>query len=77
MRVLRSLHQGVALSRDNDNPGKKWLSDLTAYLEDYVPVWHIDPVDLKEGADLADLRDYPDIVEEFVSNARLPVESVL
>jgi len=32
---------------------------------------------LKEGADLADLRDYPDIVEEFVSNARLPVESVL
>jgi DNA primase len=54
LRLLRSFQSGVILARDNDEPGRKWLNDATNYLERYIKVLHVPPVN-GEGADLGDL----------------------
>lgn len=56
LRILRRFQQGVILAPDNDGAGRKWLSNLSRYLERYVPVYTLPPVDGPEGSDLGDLR---------------------
>lgn len=55
LRILRRFQQGVILAPDNDGAGSKWLRNLTSYLERYIPVYRLPPVDRGEGADLGDL----------------------
>lgn len=54
LRLLRGFQSGVLLARDNDEAGRKWLQTATEYLERYIKVLHVPPVN-GEGADLGDL----------------------
>lgn len=67
LRLLRGFQAGVAFGPDNDQAGRWWVNGrysgqgrklrapLAEYLEDYVPVWVVDPPRHREGADLGDL----------------------
>ncbi|GAC1397187.1 MAG: hypothetical protein NVSMB52_10890 [Chloroflexota bacterium] len=55
LRLLRRFQQGVILAPDNDDPGKKFINTATQYLERYIPVYIVPPVDRGPGADLGDL----------------------
>lgn len=54
LRHLRGFQAGVLLGRDNDEAGRKWLQIATTYLERYIKVLHVPPIN-GEGADLGDL----------------------
>lgn len=55
LRVLRRFQQGIILAPDNDGAGRKWLANLRRYLDRYIPVYELPPVDGPEGTDLGDL----------------------
>ena len=55
LRHLRQFQQGVILAPDNDSAGRKWLDTTTKYLERFIPVNSVGPVE-GEGADLGDLQ---------------------
>ena len=54
LRLLRRFHGGVIIAPDNDSPGEKFAIGARDYLERYVDVRVLLPVDLGEGADLGD-----------------------
>lgn len=62
MRLLRRFQQGVIVAPDNDQAGRKWAGELRRYLDRYIPVYELPPVnggtnvDTKE--DLGDLAQF-------------------
>jgi hypothetical protein len=63
LRLLRRLtHCGVILAPDNDGTGDSLLSKATPYLENFIPVYHAEKVDLGLGADLG---DYAKVENEY------------
>lgn len=54
LRLIRKLQQGVLLAPDNDDVGKKFVNTATKYLEDYIDVKILPPVEGKPGSDLGD-----------------------
>jgi hypothetical protein len=54
LRLLRLFQQGVILAPDNDSPGEVLLAKATQYLIRFVPVYWVDKVGTKPGADLGD-----------------------
>ena len=62
LRLLRRFQGGVIIAPDNDAPGEKFAKDAATYLERYVDVSILPPVDLGEGADLGDYINTDDPV---------------
>lgn len=62
MRLLRRFQEGVIIAPDNDQPGTKFAEGARSYLERYVEVTVLAPVDLAEGADLGDYMETEDPV---------------
>jgi hypothetical protein len=60
--LLRRFQGGVIISPDNDAPGEKFAKAARDYLERYVDVTVLFPVELGEGADLGDYAQTRDPV---------------
>lgn len=54
LRVLRRFQKGVVLAPDNDEAGAKWARQIHSYLNRYINVRVLPPLD-KTGSDIADL----------------------
>jgi len=54
LQLLRGFQSGVLLARDNDEAGIKWLQTAKIYLERYIKVGVVPPIN-GEGSDLNDL----------------------
>lgn len=54
LRILRRLQQGVILAPDNDEVGEKFVRTATKYLEKFIDVKRLPPVEGKAGSDLGD-----------------------
>lgn len=74
MMYLRRFTKGVILARDNDKAGVKWEFTNTNYLERFIPVFHVDPVDRGEGADLGDLS--PEELSEHMKGMKHGIPEV-
>lgn len=62
LRLLRRFQGGVIIAPDNDAPGEKFAQGAQSYLERYVDVTVLDPVELGEGSDLGDYMSTDDPV---------------
>lgn len=73
MRLLRRFEH-VILGQDNDAPGAKFVKVARAYLERYVEVTTLTPVELGEGADLGDYIKTDDPVTNLYDHIEKAVE---
>lgn len=72
LKLLRTLKQGIIIAPDNDDPGIMGRDNITHYLERYIPIEWVAPVDKGPGADLGDLK--PDEVRQHLASATTPIE---
>jgi len=76
LRLLRRFHKGVIISPDNDTAGEKFANECREYLERWVPITILPPVQFGEGADLNDYIDAEDPIsdlQEHIESAK-PVD---
>lgn len=73
LRLLRRFQQGVIIAPDNDDPGAKFARGACSYLERYVDVTVLAPVQLSEGADLGDYMNTDDPVGNLYDHLERPV----
>jgi hypothetical protein len=71
---LRRFTEGVIFAPDNDKPGVKFANIGRAYLERYIDVTVLKPVELGEGADLGDYMKTDDPVGNLYDHLETAVE---
>jgi DNA primase len=74
LRLLRRFTEGVIFAPDNDKPGVKFANIGRAYLERYIDVTVLKPVELGEGADLGDYMKTDDPVGNLYDHLETAVE---
>jgi len=68
LRLLRRFRQGVILSPDNDEAGAKFVNTAVEYLERWVPLTILPPVEMGQGADLNDYIDMEDPIGDLAEH---------